>query len=59
MIKMAEDVTIAKLPCRLEYMSTSEAIKWLEVEIKKDFIEQGRKPVNKIPWGSSHYVPKC
>ena len=50
---------IEKLPCRLEYMTTIEAFKWLEVEIKKDFIEQGKKPVKRIPWGNTSYRPKC
>ena len=26
---------------------------------EKDFIEQGKKPVKKIPWGSPDYIPKC
>jgi len=57
--KMTEDLDIIKLPCRLEYMATSEAIHWLEIELKKDFIEQGKKPVKKIPWGNPEYIPKC
>ena len=54
-----DEVPVVKLPCRLEFLSTSEAIKWLEVELKKDFIEQELKPVKKIPWGNSEYIPKC
>ena len=53
--QMTEGLSTAKLPCRLEFMATSEAIKWLELELKKDFIEQGKKPVKKIPWGSDEY----
>ena len=48
-----DEVPVVKLPCTLEFLSTSEAIKWLEVELKKNFIEQELKPVKKIPWGNS------
>ena len=57
--QITEGLSTAKLPCRLEFIATSEAIKWLEPELKKDFIEQGKKPVKKIPWGSNEYIPKC
>ena len=43
--QITEGLSTAKLPCRLEFIATSEAIKWLEPELKKDFIEQGKKPV--------------
>ena len=57
--QMTDDLVIGKLPCRLEFIATTEAIKWLEIELKKDFIEQGKKPVKKIPWGNPDYIPKC
>ena len=56
---MATEMTVTKLPCRLEFMASKEAMTWLDIELKKDFIEQGKKPVRRIPWGNPDYTPKC
>jgi len=56
---MTTEMTVTKLPCRLEFMNSNEAINWLDIELKKDFIEQGKKPVRRIPWGNPDYTPKC
>ena len=29
----------------------------MNIEVKKDFIEQEQKPVNDIPWGKVAYTP--
>lgn len=53
----AEEVT--KLPCPIEFMSQLECQAWMNIELKKDFIEQELKPVTDIPWGKVAYTPVC
>ena len=50
---------VLKLPAPIELMNTKESKQWLDVELKKDYIEQGLKPVAEIPWGKLTYKPSC
>ena len=45
------DLPVELLPCPIPFMNQVECYKWLEKEIKKDYIEQGIGPVARIPWG--------
>ena len=51
--------SVEKLPCPVDFMNFQELHHWLVVELKKDFLEQGLKPVSCIPWGNRSYEPSC
>ena len=48
-----------KLPCPVEYMNNEQLIKWLNKEILKDIIEQGKKPRTMVRWGDEACHPLC
>ena len=50
---------VPKLPFAVEIMSEKEAGAWLLPELKKDLVENGSKPVNRINWGDEKFHPKC
>ena len=50
---------IPKLPFPIEILSEKEAGAWLLPELKKDLVENGSKPVNRIIWGDEKFHPKC
>ena len=50
---------IPKLPFPIDILSEKEAGAWLLPELKKDLVENGSKPVNRIIWGDEKFHPKC
>ena len=48
-----------KLPFHLDLMAEKEARSWLLPELKKDLVENGSRPVNRIIWGDPKFKPKC
>ena len=49
---------VSILPCPLEWMNQHQCEAWMNIEIKKDFIEQKLKPVHNIPWQKVAYTPQ-
>ena len=45
------DLPVELLPCQIPFLNQVQCHKWLEKEIKKDYIEMGIGPVACIPWG--------
>ena len=56
---LTDTFSVTKLPCPVEIMNFKDLHKWLVVELKKDFVEQGLRPVSCIPWGKKSYEPRC
>ena len=50
---------VPKLPFDVDLLSEKEAGAWLLPELKKDLVENGSKPVNRIAWGEEKFHPKC
>ena len=50
---------VPKLPFGVDLLSEKEAGAWLLPELKKDLVENGSKPVNRIAWGEEKFHPKC
>ena len=48
-----------KLPYDLDLMAEKEARTWLLPELKKDLVENGSRPVNRMIWGDPKFKPKC
>ena len=48
-----------KLPCPVELMSHAQLVYWLQKEILRDIIEQGKTPRLRIFWGEDSCHPKC
>ena len=53
-----EEFSVTKLPCPVDIMNFFELHKWLVVELKKEFVEQGLRPVSCVPWGNQAYEPR-
>ena len=47
----------AKLPAPIALMSDKQLLPWLKLEILKDIIEQGKRPVIQIKWGDESCHP--
>ena len=45
-------VDVALLPAPVNYLSQAQAYAWLEIELKKEYVEMGLPPVGRIPWGN-------
>ena len=56
---MYETNEIPKLPYDVDLLSEKEARAWILPELKKDLVENGSKPVNRIIWGDENFHPKC
>ena len=50
---------IPKLPFPVNILSENEAATWLLPELKKDLVEQGKIPKNRMAWGNEDFHPKC
>ena len=46
-----------KLPCPVALMSEDQILPWMLEEIRKDIIEQGKRPVTRIRWGEERCHP--
>ena len=42
---------VPKLPYDVDLMSEKESRAWILPELKKDLVENGSRPINRIPWG--------
>ena len=49
--KVTEVDGVTKLPCPVNFMNQHECQAWMNIELKKDYIEQELTPVHNIPWG--------
>ena len=56
---MYETNEIPKLPYDVDLLSEKEARAWILPELKKDLVENGSRPVNRIVWGDENFHPKC
>ena len=56
---MYENNEIPKLPYDVDLLSEKEARAWILPELKKDLVENGSRPVNRIVWGDENFHPKC
>ena len=50
---------LTPLNSKLWWLLHATDLTWLVVELKKDFVEQGLRPVSCIPWGKKSYEPRC
>ena len=48
-----------RLPCPVELMSYPQLVYWLQKEILRDIIEQGKTPRLRIFWGEESCHPRC
>ena len=53
-ITETEDITL--IPCPVWMMNLAQLLAWCRIEFNKDYIEQGLKSVNGIPWGKIRYT---
>ena len=56
--KVTEVDGVTKLPCPVNFMNQHECQAWMNIELKKDYIEQELTPVHNIPWGKVSYTPQ-
>ena len=56
---LKECLLVPKLPFPVNLLTEKEAGAWLLPELKKDLVENGSKPFNRILWGDEKFWPKC